>query len=387
MHIFNAFFKVTKKSASWLLIYAGVYVVLCVLISSLVKDPDVGYSDTKLNVVVFDDDNTEESRALTAFIGSRHNIVDPGTRDPEILQDKLYYQVIYYVLTINKGYGEGLLNGETEGLLTYAVDPKSYYAEYLNMQLRQYVSTASLYIKSGMSGSEACEATAENLTKETKVTVPDFGKGEERGLPQKFYLFSLYMAYTIPAIMICVLSRIIISFKKKDIAARIGCSPVSGVKRNLQIILASVIFCIALWLLMTIISFVLSGFPPIGERELLTMLNVFVFTLVSASISVFASTLCNDGSEVIDILGNVLTLGMAFLGGVFVQQSLLSETVLSVAKFLPTYWYVKAINTIGEISGEIFSNTEIFTCIGIEALFAVALFAASIAAAKIKKSR
>ena len=387
MHIFNAFFKVTKKSANWLLIYTGIYVVLCVLISSLVKDPNEGFSDTKLDVVVFDDDNTEESRALYRFIESRHNIVELDTRDPEIIQDKLYYQVIYYVLTINKGYGEGLSKGETEDILTYAVDPKSYYAEYLNMQLRQYVSTASLYIKGGMTAAEACEASAENLKNETEVTLPDFGKEQENGLPQKFYMFSLYMAYTIPAIMICVLSRIIISFKAKDIAARIGCSPLSAVKRNLQIILASVIFCIVLWLLMTLITLVLSGFPPIGENELLTILNSFVFTLVSASISVFASALCSENSEVIDIIGNVVTLGMAFLGGVFVQQSLLSETVLSVAKFLPTYWYVKAINNIGGVEGELFSYSEVFTCIGVEALFAIALFAASIAAAKIKKSR
>ncbi len=387
MQIFNAFFKVTKKSANWLLIYTGIFIVLCVLISSLTSDPNEGFSDTKLDVVVFDEDNTEESRALLSFIGSRHNIVELDTRDPEIIQDKLYYQVINYVLTINKGYGEGLSKGETEDILTYAVDPKSYYAEYLNMQLRQYVSTASLYIKSGMGAGEACEAAAENLKNETKVTVPDFGKAQENRLPQKFYMFSLYMAYTIPAIMICVLSRIIISFKANNIGARIGCSPISAVKRNLQIILASVIFCIGLWLLMSFITMVLSGFPPVGEKELLTVLNSFIFTLVSAAISVFASTLCNENSEVIDIIGNVVTLGMAFLGGVFVQQSLLSETVLSVAKFLPTYWYVRAINNIGGIEGEIFSLTDIFTCMGIEMLFAVALFAASIAAAKIKKSR
>lgn len=387
MQIFNAFFKVTKKSANWLLIYTGIFIVLCVLISSLTSDPNEGFSDTKLDVVVFDEDNTEESRALYRFIGNRHNIVELDTRDPEIIQDKLYYQVIYYVLTINKGYGEGLSKGETEDILTYAVDPKSYYAEYLNMQLRQYVSTASLYIKSGMGTGEACEAAAENLKNETKVTVPDFGKAQENRLPQKFYMFSLYMAYTIPAIMICVLSRIIISFKANNVGARIGCSPVSAVKRNLQIILASVIFCIALWLLMSFITMVLSGFPPVGEKELLTVLNSFIFTLVSAAISVFASTLCSENSEVIDIIGNVVTLGMAFLGGVFVQQSLLSDTVLSVAKFLPTYWYVRAINNIGGTGGEIFSLTDIFTCMGMEMMFAVALFAASIAAAKIKKSR
>ena len=109
MQIFKAFFKVTKKSAVWLLIYTGVFILLCVLISALTENPDAGaYQDKKLTVVVFDDDNTASSRALYDFIGTRHTIEKLDTRDDEIIQDKLYYQAIQYVLTINKGYEAGL---------------------------------------------------------------------------------------------------------------------------------------------------------------------------------------------------------------------------------------------------------------------------------------
>lgn len=388
MQIFKAFFKVTKKSANWLLIYTGVFILLCVLISALTENPDAGaYQDKKLTVVVFDDDNTASSRALYDFIGTRHTIEKLDTRDDEIIQDKLYYQAIQYVLTINKGYEDGLCSGKTEDILTYTVDPKSYYAEYLNMQLRQYVSTASLYFRSGLSAEEACAAAADNLKNETEVNIPTFGETEEKGLDSKFYTFSLYIAYVIPVIMICVLSRIILAFNSKDIAARISCAPVSAVKKNLSIIGASAVFCVTLWALMTLIAIILSGFPTIGDKELLIFLNSFIFTLVSAGIAIFASELCRNNADVIDIIGNVLSLGMAFLGGVFVSQSLLSETVLTVGKFLPAYWYVKATNILGGAAGEVLNYGEVFACFGIELLFALALFAGSIAVTKLKKNK
>lgn len=388
MQIFKAFFKVTKKSANWLLIYTGVFILLCVLISSLTKSPEQGvYQDEKLKVVIFDDDNTEASRALYDFVANRHTIVELDTRDPEVIQDKLYYMAISYVLTINEGYEDGLKSGKTGDTLTYTVDPKSYFAEYLNMQLEQYVSTASLYIKGGLSVGEACSATAENLKNETEVVIPTFGKAEEKSLDNKFYTFTLFMSYTIPAILICVLSRIILSFNSKDIGLRISCAPVSALKKNLALIGASIVFCVALWALMTLISLVLSGFPSIGSKELLIFLNSFIFTLVSAAIAIFASQLCRSNADVIDIIGNVLSLGMAFLGGAFVSQSLLSDTVLNVAKFLPTYWYVKATNILGGAAGEVMDLNEVFICFGIELLFALALFAASVAVTKLKKNK
>lgn len=388
MQIFKAFFKVTKKSANWLLIYTGVFIVLCVLISALTENPDAGaYQDKKLTVVVFDDDNTASSRALYDFIGTRHTIEKLDTRDDEIIQDKLYYQSIQYVLTINKGYEAGLSSGKTEDILTYTVDPKSYYAEYLNLQLRQYVSTASLYFRSGLSAEDACAATADNLKNETEVNIPTFGETEKTTLDEKFYTFNLYIAYVIPVIMICVLSRIILAFNSKDIAARISCAPVSAVKKNLSLIGASIVFCVALWALMSIIAAALSGFPSIGGKELLIFLNSFIFTLVSAAIAIFASELCRSNADVIDIIGIVLALGMAFLGGVFVSQSLLSDAVLTVGKILPTYWYVKATNVIGEVGGEIMDYGEVWTCFGIELLFALALFAGSIAVTKLKKNK
>jgi ABC-2 type transport system permease protein len=49
-------------------------------------------------------------------------------------------------------------------------------------------------------------------------------------------------------------------------------------------------------------------------------------------------------------VANTVALGLAFLSGSFVPQSLLNANVLAVARFLPTYWYVRASDQIGRLS-------------------------------------
>lgn len=56
---------------------------------------------------------------------------------------------------------------------------------------------------------------------------------------------------------------------------------------------------------------------------------------------------------------NTVSLGSSFLCGVFVQQELLGETVPSIARFLPAYWYVKAV----DISGTWFHSTFAVLCL------------------------
>ncbi|MGL5380126.1 ABC transporter permease, partial [Clostridium sp.] len=46
---------------------------------------------------------------------------------------------------------------------------------------------------------------------------------------------------------------------------------------------------------------------------------------------------------------NVVSLGCCFLSGVFVPQELLGDTVLKIASFNPTFWYVKANNSISTL--------------------------------------
>jgi ABC-2 type transport system permease protein len=70
---------------------------------------------------------------------------------------------------------------------------------------------------------------------------------------------------------------------------------------------------------------------------------------------------------------------MTFLCGVFVPQSIMSKSVLSFGRFLPTYWFIRANDAIGEISSFTADSLRpIYGSILIQLGFAVAIFSVTL---------
>ena len=82
------------------------------------------------------------------------------------------------------------------------------------------------------------------------------------------------------------------------------------------------------------------------------LLNSFLFLLVAGSIAFFIGNVAK--SEIaITALTNVISLGMCFLGGVFVSLDVLNENVQRFSRFLPVWWYVRVCNMLGMRQGEL----------------------------------
>ena len=115
MQVFKTFLKVLRKHLG----IATLYVVLFMAVGAamtLMDDSRQMFEQTRLDICVFDEDGTPESKALCALIGQKHNLVTLENNDDVIL-DALYYERVNSVLTIKRGYGENLAAGDTEGLL------------------------------------------------------------------------------------------------------------------------------------------------------------------------------------------------------------------------------------------------------------------------------
>ena len=385
MQIFKAFMKVAKKLLPGLTTYIVIFLVIMLLMSSLANQPVAQFETTKLSVVVLDEDNSQASKALTDYIASIHEIEELPAYDVQTLEDNLYYQNIDYVLTIKDGYEEKIKSGTTDGLFTNATSPQSFSAEYISVQLDQYVQTLKAYLEGGFSFDEAAEKTAAAVKVSTETETVSFGE-ENTGLTNKTYYYYLYMPYIIPAILLSVLSRIIITLNKKDLRNRTSCSPVSSSKYNLQVILGSVLLCVAVWLLFIVILAFFSGGEIFSEMGLYATLNSLIYLMISAGIAVLVSLLLHNNVNVVEMISNVLVLGMSFLCGIFVPLAYLGENVVAIARFLPAYWYVRAINMIGGVEGAVFNAGEMYTFLGVECLFAAAIFAVCFLIGKLRRS-
>lgn len=117
---------------------------------------------------------------------------------------------------------------------------------------------------------------------------------------------------------------------------------------------------------------------------LLLMGNTFVFTLVSLSLSMLASTFIRSANAQ-NAVANFLSLGLCFLGGVFVPLEMLGDTMLRVARFIPTYWYVTALDHIAGLTMFRWEDMQpIWQAYLLQLGFAVAITCVALAVGKLR---
>lgn len=375
--------KILQKRLGVAMIWVVVFLFISVIVSNTAEDNNA-FADTKLDVCVFDEDGTEASKALAEFIGTKHNIITLNNNKDDIL-DALYYETADYVLTIKEGYAEKLAAGDTEGLFSNYHVHDSYSSMLMGNLLDEYAKTASAYIAAGQDMETAVSNTEKAMSKEVEVRNENFGDSKKGSESREFYFYFQYLPYVLISVMVVGLCPVLIKLNDKEIKNRTNCSCITVRSQTAQIFLGSVIFVIAVWLVFMVAGAFIRGGMYSG-RMWLDVLNSFVFVIISAGIAILISAFAPSDTG-LNVVANILGLGMSFLCGVFVPQYMLDDGVLSAARFLPAYWYIKANDMLSGASGEVFSNSLFFEYIGIEAVFAVVIFAVTIVVMKVKHDK
>ena len=176
-----------------------------------------------------------------------------------------------------------------------------------------------------------------------------------------------------------------ISFNNKDLKRRNLASALSMKNMNIQMVFANITYAVVVWFVMIIASFIMFKNYMFTINGLLSLLNSFVFTLAALSISILISNLVTSRNALSAVV-NVIALGSCFISGVFVPQQYLGDTVLSIAKFNPTYWYVKANDDIAILVNYSNENMRpIFMSMIIVLGFALAVYAVTLVVIKQKR--
>ena len=350
------------------------------MINSFAKDDNM-YESTQLKICIVNEDNTPASEALVDYIGKIHKIVDIET-DKDTILDALYYGRVNYVLTIKEGYAEKLANGEKDNLFSNNTVPGVYATELIDSQLDNYVNVVSSYITGGNSLDDAVSKAGTALSQEVSVTINTFSTFEGDGYSVGSYYFMQYLPYIFISIMVSAFCPVLLVMNKKEIRNRTNCSAITNSKQTFQTMLGLGILCLSVWLVFMIGHGILYSFD-VNEKIMLAVLNSFVFLLISAGLTLFLSVLITSRNAV-DIIANTIGLGMSFLCGIFVPQNLLGDGVLSAARFLPAYWYVKANDMLAGMSDETYDPSKFLLYVGIQALFALVFFSLTLLISRLK---
>jgi ABC-2 type transport system permease protein len=346
-----------KKQLSSLSIYGVMFIAITLIVTSfLFKDNIQEFSVSKVPILFINNDgNNEFIDAFKTYLEGYVDYIDVEDSD-RARKDALFYHEVNYILTIPEGFTDGFLKGE-EIKLTKEIQPgKMEAVQAVDSAIDNYLNMARIYIRynPGAGMSELIEFLSTIPESETRVIIDSGEKKILDAAEFNKYYFN-YLGYIMIVCFILGISNVMMSFNGLELRRRQFASPLSSRGFNLQLILANLMFVLAYLLVYIVIGYISNPFGSFNLSLVLTWINALIFALVVLCISYFIGILVK-GKNAIQAISTGLSLGMAFLSGMFVPQQFLGSAVIRVASFLPSYWYVKANNTIGDVSDYSFKH-------------------------------
>ena len=377
MQVFNLFYKIVKTRWVSLLIYTVIFVLI--LNFADLGGGDTSFTSSKMRLTLYDMDESAASKKLVDYISKNNEIID-YKNDKDVLIDALYYTSTNYVITINKGFEEKLKAEKDTELFEAQYLHDSNTNKLADDMLNSYVSTVNAYMTGGMELYEAQDKAASALSEKSEVNFETFTDDNSF----KATGFFNFVPYIIFSLIISAIAPVIIAMNRKDIFFRTKCSSMKESSINFQTILASTIFVAFIWLLLMGMGIMKNGEMYSG-RIWYAVLNTLAFTIISIAIAMLIASF-NVSEDALSFISVVLGLGMSFLCGMFVPLELLDSKVIAIGRFLPLYWYIRANNMICGSGNELFNLSKVMKFMGVELLFAVAIFAFAFAVRKQKKA-
>lgn len=378
MTVFKSFFQILQQRKLPLMIYIPVFLGLCIGFSNLSASDESQFQPTNIKYGIVDEDNSALSQGLIAYL-EENNTVTRYDEYNSSLGDQIYYDLLDYVLVIPEGFGDKLTAGESlDGMLQSYAMPDSTALQYGGSQISQFLSTYTAYCKLGISEDEILAKTVETLTQEGDIVIAN-----EQGkviVPDEDYYFFQYLPYLLICLMIQLLSTILVSYRKDDVARRMECAQMSVLKRNLCLFSATLVLSAVLFLLFLGIKFVIYG-PVIHPYRLV---NMILFFGVSVSLA-YCLSVFSPSDSIISLVSNVVGLGLAFISGAFVPAEFLPEGILNLSKCFPMYWNLQ-INRWA-VDGPLSPEPKVLFCFGFQLLYIVVFLAIALLASKKRQQR
>lgn len=374
MIVFNNYFKVLKKYSSMIITYTIIFVAFAVFATNANSTNTTdSFSSTKTNVAIINrDQETVLIKSFENYLGDNAKIKELKD-DEESLRDALFYREVDYILIIPKNFTEDFMTSKNPKIDTMNI-PDSYGMKYTEMLLNKFLNIANVYVASGMDQTEIAENIKIDLKESANIVLSE---NADMDTPVTINYFFNFFNYTFLMICVYVVGMVINSYKNTNIKRRNLVSSFSYKKVNTQLFLGSFCLTLAVWLIYIIISLILYPDSMLTNYGLLLIINSFVFSITVLAIGFFIGNVVKS-REATDGIANVLSLGSSFICGAFVPQEFLGTTVLSIAKFLPSYWFIKNNNDIVALTSYNFSSLQpILINMLIVVTFGIALFIAN----------
>lgn len=364
MIVFKAFWKVVNKYKGTIIGYTVMLLVFGTLSMSS-NDVTEDFKSSKPDVIIVDNDKSVLSNNLVKYFNDNANILDIDLEEEKI-DDALFYRDANYVIYIDKGYEDDVLNGNNP--LIKIKSSKDYSSSLAEMLLKRYLKTQDVLHDEFSDKNILVEKINNSLENSANVELATKINTSELTRLSRYYNFA---SYSIIAVVMFIICLVLSSFNEESVKKRTIISSMNYKKYNKCIMLSSILYVLFVVILYTILGSIVFGNIMFSKRGLIYILNTLIFAIVALALSLLVSTLVNKKEAVSGIV-NVVSLSQAFLCGAFIPVMWMPDSVLKIAHVLPAYYYINSNELLASLEVLNFSNLKpIFINMGLMILFIV----------------
>lgn len=343
MTVFKTFWKVVNKYKGTFIMYTIMLIVFGSMNTLSNKDNNV-YVDSKPDILIV---NNDEEIGITGnlinYLKENSNIVNIKDTE-EARNDALFYRDVSYIIYIPKNYRSDVLKGNNP-----EIDIKTnntYDSSFTEIMLTRYINIQNVYAKYIDNEEELINVINSNLVNHTNTIMTS--KIDTNNLTRLSRFFN-FASYSIMAVVIFIICLTLTSFKEDNIRKRITISSMPYTKHNRQILLASLIYSLIVWIIYVILGIIIFNKEMFTIRGLIFSINTLIFCFCALTLALLISSSVNSKNAITGIV-NVVALGQAFLCGAFIPTEFMPSSVLKMAHILPAYWYNNTNDLLSSIN-------------------------------------
>lgn len=359
MTVFKYFIKIALRNKGVILSYTIIFFIFAIMNGSGTIQRQTNFMETRLDIGIIDNCNSELSSSLKDYLGKKNNIIDTMP-DEEYIKEQIFLEVADAVIIIPEDFDEKVINKENS-IKLYNDDRKVESLQIQN-QINKFLTFVNATYENGEFNLVDVESALDEKAKVELVESNNVSSND--GIVMWFKYYFNFTSYVITAIYISAIGLVMTDFKDEYIQSRTKISSKKFLQFNKEMYLGQLVIASMITLIFILGSIALKG-KYIGEVNFgKYVLNIVVFSFSALCLTFLINNVTRN-KFVINALSTVLSLGTSFISGVMVPQQYLSEKVLTIAKFFPTYYFVR----INEMTVNSFSDMRFG--ISMQLLFAV----------------
>lgn len=352
MTVYKYFIKIALKNKWTILGYTIIFFSMSLLSGSGATERESKFMETRLNIGIIDNSNSELSTGLKDYLEGKHNIVDT-IDDEDYIKEQIFLERADAIIIIPEDFQEKVINKE-KSIKIYNDDRKIESMQIQN-QINKFLMFANATYEDGKFDLANVNLA---LREKAKVKLANNNREKNNSINNEWFRnYYNFTSYVIIAMYIAIIGMVMTDFTDENIDSRMKISSKKFLNFNMELYLGQLTIAAIITLIFILGSIVLKG-KYIGEVDFIKyVINIIVFSFTILCFTFFINNFTKN-KFVISGLATVLSLATSFISGVMVPQEFLGEKTLLLAKFFPTYYFVKVngttVNSFSDISFNIF---------------------------------